>query len=164
MKRILVPTDFSDNAYDALYYATRLFKNESCQFYILNTSHDEEMHVLASMIDTSDADVQIRKEANERLIETLHSIVRDTEDFKHTFETILSSKKLLETIEDTVKEKSIDLIVMGTKGATGAKGFFVGSNTSNIIEKIKCCPVLAVPDEFNFEDTEKATFSDQNLI
>ena len=37
MRHILVPTDFSKNAYDALFYTTRLFKKEECTFYILNT-------------------------------------------------------------------------------------------------------------------------------
>ncbi len=163
MKQILVPTDFSDNAYNALYYATRLFKNEACRFYILNTC-DIETPVLTSIVDTSYADQQLSKESNEKLTETFHSIVRDTEDFDHSFEIISSTKKLLETIEDTVKDKGIDLIIMGTKGATGAKGFFIGSNTSNIIQRIKCCPVLAVPEEFNFEETVNATFSNQNSM
>ncbi|MBQ0734780.1 universal stress protein [Aquimarina celericrescens] len=161
MKRILVPTDFSDNAYNALYYATRLFKNESCLFYILHTS-EVEAPILTSIIDNSYSDQQISREPHEKLMETFHSIVRDTEDFDHTFETISGTNKLLETIEETVKDKGVDLIVMGTKGATGAKGFFIGSNTSNIIQRIKCCPVLAVPDEFNFEDCAAVSFSDQN--
>ncbi|GAA4272854.1 universal stress protein [Aquimarina gracilis] len=163
MKRILVPTDFSNNAYNALYYATRLFKNEPCKFYILNTC-DINRSAISGNKDSEDLDQEVSKRANEKLTETLHSIVRDTEDFDHTFGTILSAKKLLETIEETVKSEGIDLIVMGTKGATGAKGFFIGSNTSNIIEKTKCCPVLAVPDEFNFEDTREIAFSGQKLV
>ncbi len=161
MKRILVPTDFSNNAYNALYYATRLFKNDACQFYILNTC-DVEIPVLTSIIDTTHGDEQLRKESKEKLTETFHSIVRDTEDFNHFFETISTTKKLPEVIEETVMNKGIDLIVMGTKGATGAKGFFMGSNTSNIIQKIKCCPVLAVPDEFNFEKSSENTLAGHN--
>ncbi len=146
MKNILIPTDFSENAYSALYYATRLFKNEPCRFYILNTLDSE-----ASVI-TGKTDPQLINESKEKLTEIRHTIVRDTEDYDHSFESILTTEKLLETIEKTVKEKGIDIIVMGTKGATGAKGFFVGSTTSNVIQKIKCCPVLVVPEEFNFEE------------
>ncbi|TPN87470.1 universal stress protein [Aquimarina algicola] len=158
MKKILVPTDFSNNAYNALYYATRLFKNEKCQFYILNT-YDVEVAVLAGIIEMKQGDQELRKESEEKLEETYHTIIRDTEDFEHRFECISSSERLIDTIEQTVKEKKIELIVMGTKGATGAKGFLMGSNTSNIIQKIKCCPVLAVPDEFYFEDPEDVPYS-----
>ena len=37
MKNILVPTDFSDNAWDALTYAIRMYDDIPCCFYILNT-------------------------------------------------------------------------------------------------------------------------------
>lgn len=96
MKRILVPTDFSVNAYNALYYATRLFKNEACKFYIMHT-FDPGSHILTDRIeDHKDSDEyrNLYTESNEKLTETLHSIVRDTEDFEHTFETIATSKEL----------------------------------------------------------------------
>ena len=37
MKKILLPTDFSDNAWNAIEYALKLFKDEVCTFYLLNT-------------------------------------------------------------------------------------------------------------------------------
>ncbi|HAT67935.1 MAG TPA: universal stress protein, partial [Flavobacteriaceae bacterium] len=36
MRKVLIPTDFSRNAWDAIAYAVDLFKNEPCEFYILN--------------------------------------------------------------------------------------------------------------------------------
>ncbi|MBQ4820947.1 universal stress protein [Aquimarina sp. MMG016] len=166
MKRILVPTDFSINAYNALYYATRLFKNEPCKFYILNT-FDAETHILTSRIDNHKDSSEYQKSLDnckEKLTEVMHSIVRDTEDFDHSFETISSSKELLESLKETIKNKDINIIVMGTKGATGAKGFFIGSNTANVIQKIKKCPVLAVPDGFDVENSFESTFSEKEHL
>ena len=37
MKRILLPTDFSENAFNAIVYAVQLFKDEKCTFFLLNT-------------------------------------------------------------------------------------------------------------------------------
>ena len=37
MKHILLPTDFSDNSWNAITYAIQLFKDEACVFFILNT-------------------------------------------------------------------------------------------------------------------------------
>ena len=37
MKTILLPTDYSENAWNAIAYALNLFKNETCTFYLLNT-------------------------------------------------------------------------------------------------------------------------------
>ncbi len=161
MKQILVPTDFSNNAYSALFYATRLFQNEPCKFYILNT-FDVNTPVLTSRIDTSKGDLlyqQLSNESKDRLTETLHSIVRDTEDFDHTFETVSVSKDLPDTINKTIKNNHIDLVVMGTKGASGIKEIFMGSNTVKVIQKIQNCPVLSVPDEFDFERPVEIAFA-----
>ena len=161
MKNILIPTDFSNNAYNALYYATRLFKNEPCKFYILNT-FDAEPHIITSRIESdkeSSTYKDLKNQSQERLTETFHSIVRDTEDFDHTFETISVSKKLAETINKTIKKKNIDLVVMGTKGVSGVKEIFMGSNTVKVIQKIKDCPILAVPDHFDFEPPKEIAFA-----
>jgi hypothetical protein len=37
MKRILLPTYFSENAYNAIFYAVQLNKDIKCKFYILHT-------------------------------------------------------------------------------------------------------------------------------
>ena len=76
----------------------------------------------------------------------------------HEFEIILSDKDLQHTIESAIDKYNIDLIVMGTKGATGAKEFFFGSNTVLIIKKIKQCAVLIVPDEFDFVKPRQIAF------
>lgn len=161
MKRILIPTDFSNNAYCALFYATRLFQNEACQFFILNT-FEVDTPVLTSRLDTNKGKLmyeELSTQSKEKLTETLHTITRDTEDLTHTFETISVSKNLSETINKTIKNKRIDLVVMGTKGATGMKEVFMGSNTVKVITRIKGCPVLAVPDEYDFKKPLEIAFA-----
>jgi len=64
----------------------------------------------------------------------------------HSFEIILSKEYLHDAIEFAVKQHEIDLVVMGTKGVTGAKEIFFGSNTVDIIKKMKLCPILVIPD------------------
>ncbi|WP_370003018.1 universal stress protein, partial [Winogradskyella sp.] len=39
MANILIPTDFSDNAWNAIEYAVEFFKNSSCNFYLLHVCH-----------------------------------------------------------------------------------------------------------------------------
>lgn len=160
MKRILVPTDFSNNAYSALFYATRFFKKQACKFYILNT-FEVRTPVLTSRINTEKGDVLYQKLSNkseEKLMETFHRIVRDTEDLNHTFETISVSKNLSETINKAIKKYDIDLVVMGTKGCSGAKEIFIGSNTVHVINSIKKCPVLTIPDEYDFKPLKEIAF------
>ncbi len=160
MQNILVTTDFSNNAYSALLYATRLFQDQACQFYLLHT-FNVNTPVLTSRINTDKGDLlyqRLHSESKEKLTEMRHKIVRDTEDLQHTFEMISVSKGLSETINKTITNKNIDLVVMGTKGATGAKEVFIGSNTVKVIQKIKSCPVLVIPDQFDFSKPLEIVF------
>ena len=54
--------------------------------------------------------------------------------------------------------QSIDFVIIGTKGATGAKEFFFGSNTVSIIKRMKICPVLVIPDEYDFVIPKQVAF------
>ena len=160
MTRILVPTDFSENAYGALLYATRLFKNQKCQFYILNT-FEVKTPVLTGRMDTSKGETLYKKlsaKSKEGLAETCHSITRDTEDFNHSFEGLSVSKDLTETMKKTIINKNIDLVVMGTKGASGLASVFMGSNTVKTIQRIHDCPVLVIPDNYVYEKPEQIAF------
>lgn len=161
MKRILVPTDFSTNAYCALFYATRLFQNQPCQFYILNT-FNVETPVLTSRINTSKGDKlyqELSASSQDGLTKTMHSIILDSKGLQHSFETISVSKKLVETIQKTIKNLEIDLVVMGTKGASGVKEIIMGSNTVKVIQKIKNCAILAVPDQLDFKTPKNIAFA-----
>ena len=64
---------------------------------------------------------------------------------KHEFKSLALYGFLTDHIKSQVKEKKIDLIIMGTKGSTGLKSVSIGSNTGDIITKVPCT-VLAVPE------------------
>ena len=76
----------------------------------------------------------------------------------HSFEIILSTADLTTAIRKTVNELEIELVVMGTKGATGAKEFFFGSNTVNVIKGKMACPVLMIPEEYDFIELKQIAF------
>ncbi|HBY66519.1 MAG TPA: universal stress protein, partial [Flavobacteriaceae bacterium] len=61
-------------------------------------------------------------------------------------------------IKQAVSLYKIDLIIMGTNGATGAKEVLFGSNTLNVIRNVDC-PVLAIPENFSFEKMKYSLFS-----
>ena len=147
MKNILIPTDFSKNAYHAVVYATQLYEGLPCTFHLLNT-FEVNTPMLTGRIDTSKGK-KLYEDLKEDPVESLaHLKTKITEahgDRKHLFKTVSISKPLLPTIAKTITAENIDLVVMGTKGATGAKRFFMGSNTVKVIKGVRACPVLAVP-------------------
>lgn len=151
-KRILVPTDFSKNALNAIHYILELYKKQTCEFYFLNVFHPESYTTRILLIpEPGSSQYEAAKSASEvkfaQLIDLLQSRHQNP---KHTYHTISSNNFLAEAIEQTIAKQKINLVVMGTQGATGAKGIIFGSHTVNAMEKIRACPVLAVPDNVRF--------------
>jgi nucleotide-binding universal stress UspA family protein len=100
------------------------------------------------------------KTTSERgLKELLHRVQKEYKNPKHYFETLSSFCLLTDEIKTVVEEESIDLIVTGTKGISGMEEVFMGSNTVRIIKSIKNCPVLAVPQHFEFITPSEIAFA-----
>lgn len=154
-RKILLPTDFSDNAWNAAVYALKLYKHESCTFYFLNST----IIKVSTLSNLSNKLLEVMKEEANRELLALKKLAESSNDnASHDFETILSTEDLTTAIKKVVNHKDIELIVMGTKGATGAKEFFFGSNTVHVIKNIKLCPLLMIPEAFDFVDLKQIAF------
>ncbi|WP_158976629.1 universal stress protein [Cellulophaga sp. L1A9] len=160
MKSILVATDFSNDAYCALFYCAKLLKEEPCTFYILNVY--DEMTPLenkrAPFLSNKNELKEIEDQSIERLEKFIHKITLDTENTKHTYIALSKEGNLTKNIENTSKEYDIDLVVMGSRGETGAKELFFGSNTVQIINAIKTCPVLVIPKQIDYKAPKEIAF------
>ncbi|HAI38593.1 MAG TPA: universal stress protein, partial [Maribacter sp.] len=75
----------------------------------------------------------------------------------HTFITHSALNVLSSEITRTVEAEKIDIIVMGTQGASGAKEILLGTNTVHVIKNAKC-PVLVIPSSFEYEAPEQILF------
>ncbi|TAI49751.1 universal stress protein [Flagellimonas allohymeniacidonis] len=161
MKNILFPTDFSNDAYNALHYATLLFASEKCTFYILNI-YNENVALRSQRFLKEGGKVLIRQlaeESQEDLLKTVHRINRDTDNAKHIFKTVSKKGEMLEGILSSIHTLDIDLVAMGNKGKMGTKEMFLGGNTVRAIKKIEKCPVLMVPRETEFVPPKKIAFA-----
>ena len=56
----------------------------------------------------------------------------------------------IEAILNAAREMQMDLIIMGTEGASGLREIFIGSNAGEVLEKAHC-PVLSVPEKATFD-------------
>lgn len=149
-KRIILPTDFSKNAWNAIDYALTLFNGTPCDFFVLHS-----YQVGASGLSTKMAGANgtrlynLMKEQSERNLQReLERIKSFDKNPEHTFTTKSIMDTLVNAIGKTVYQEEIDYIIMGTKGASGLKEVFMGSNTYNIIKEMDFCPVIAVPEDY----------------
>lgn len=149
---ILLPTDFSDNAWSAVVYSLKLYVDKECTFYFLHTTS-----IIASKISKKYAK-DIKENALKELLELKEMAEASSSNANHTFEIVLSGDNLYNAIENEILKHKIDLVIMGTKGATAAKELFFGSNTVNIVKKMRLCPVLIVPFEYDFVEPKQIAF------
>lgn len=160
MKNILLPTDFSDNSWNAINYALQLYKDEACTFYLLNVYQPiffNMEYVLTNPAQFGLGDVMryASQEGLERLrTRILHEF---QENSNHKFETVARFDTLIYSIRELIDEHLIDIIIMGTKGATGAKEILFGSNTVHVFKDIKC-PILAIPSNYEYEAPHEILF------
>jgi len=160
MRKILLPTDFSNNAWNALFTAIKLYEDVPCHFYLMNTYKPDTRNLLGNQgkIRLGVIYDSLEKQSTGGLQEILDYLTKNHKNEGHTFEKISKSNDLEPAIKEILLEKDIDGIVMGTKGATGAKEIFLGSNTVKVIKAIRNRPIIAVPEEHNFQKLEKVVF------
>jgi len=141
MKRILVPIDFSEQAKCAVKAAGQIARKVGAEVYLLHMidlpsgESDLEAHSDASspakMLYLQKTHEKFREFLRSKLLEDVvgHEEVR----FHKTFSGIIEYSK----------ELDIDLIIMGSQGATGFKEMFIGSNTEKVVRRSDI-PVLVV--------------------
>lgn len=160
-KRILLPTDFSNNAWQAMLYAIELYKEDSCDFFILNvfTATSNIIDSLINMEPGSELYELAQEKSETGLAQVLDKIaLREFNNPKHHFTTISVFNNPLEAIKNTVEDKDIELIVMGSKGVTNSKKSAFGSVSLYVMEKVRNCPVIVVPERATYRLPKEIVF------
>ncbi|OIQ18734.1 universal stress protein [Lacinutrix sp. MedPE-SW] len=161
MKNILLPTDFSENSKNAIDYALALYKNESCNFYVLNVQKQSDFLLDDLMASTANSTLHndIIEDNKSELYTFIDRLKMENDSLN--FYPLFDFDSLTNAINQTVVANGIDLIVMGTNGATSAKEVIFGSNTLNTIRKVNC-PIIIVPEDFKFNGLNSILFSTED--
>ncbi len=147
MKRILVPTDFSEQAENAMKVAVQLAERHNAEIFAL---HSIEMPVhLATNSNAGSLPEPIffMKLAEKRFAEFAEKPFLQG----ITIHEAIGRDEIYEDVEKTCARNNIDLVVMGSRGASGFKEMFVGSNTEKVVRTSQV-PVLVIKNDHpNFE-------------
>ncbi|MEQ8907753.1 MAG: universal stress protein [Vicingaceae bacterium] len=152
MKHILYPTDFSENSEHALPYAmelARLFQAEVTLFNSYKLPYSKS-NLLVSMTD------RMKKDSADGLKKLKEKVLSDPAYKNLNISVESRSGGFVSLIPNVAEDFNSDLIVMGTKGASGLKEMFIGSNTLEVIQTTHC-PVLAIPE--NAKDAQRRKFN-----
>lgn len=160
MRKILLPTDFSENALNAITYAVQLFRKDRCVFYLFNCYNPHfynsqyTIYKPTSSLGMADVNKKHSKNELEKVIEFLKI---NFPNKLHSFKLISSHNSLKEEIHRQILKKKIELIIMGTQGATSASKIIFGTNTVQAIQNTRC-PLLAIPSGYKFKTPHKICF------
>lgn len=156
IRSILVPTDFSPNAMKAAQYAAEIAKRSGAMVYLL--------HVIEPVTDS----IRQPYPLHDRLLEEIaNNRIKEMKTFQNDMtaacpgiktETEIAKGTITTAVLDFAEGQQIDLIVMGTKGATGLKEVFMGTVAAGTIGRTKI-PVLAVPDDYHAEVPDGILFA-----
>jgi nucleotide-binding universal stress UspA family protein len=138
-----------------------MFWDQECTFYLLNTytpvmagSRFMAASFAESMLTNSAA-----KYSQKGLEDLMARVQKDFNNDRHHFETISSFSLLVDEVIESITAYDIELVIMGTTGATGMEEVFMGSNAVRVIKSVKDCPVLAIPQKFEFEKPTEIAFA-----
>lgn len=164
MKSILLPTDFSKNSLNAIHFAMRFFKDQACDFYFMNVQKassfiSDDMMVVASSATIYNTIVGAAKKSISNII---LDVKKTYANDKHKFHSIVDYDNFTDAINQVSVNRNIDLVLMGTKGASGLEKVIFGSNTIHVIQRC-LAPVLVIPDGYRFSGLSKIVFATTNL-
>ncbi|GMQ23667.1 hypothetical protein Aoki45_03490 [Algoriphagus sp. oki45] len=134
LEKIIVPVDFSPEAENALWFAAEIAKRSLAHVTLLHAGSQAE-----------------NKAQEEEKLNKLRQKLKQHSGEELSCSVELSPVDLLEAIKTRINSGKADLIVMGTKGASGLKRILIGSNTVRVISEIKV-PVLVIPGIARFTD------------
>lgn len=165
MRKIVVPTDFSENAYNALRYACQIFKYEKSIIFIVHAYADEVYKINAdgqrSAMDEQKEKVLINSE--QKLEKLFKDISQYAPNPQHTYKTLAAFGNLTDGINDLVNRENVDIVVMGTRGETNDRSITFGSNTLEVLKYVHC-PVLGIPESYSYHAPRKLLFPTNYLV
>ena len=160
MKKILIPTDLSPNAGNAIRYTLNFCKNFPAELIFLHATHP--------MLDLPDTSLEfydpiVFQDEKEQLNFVRANLNKIFEEEKIDQEKLNFSIELrigfaADEIVRVAEELNCDLVIMGTQGATGLGKLFLGSITYSVIKKTEI-PVLAIPSNYSYKAIDKIVFA-----
>lgn len=161
MKKILVPTDFSEQAVNALDFAAQIAKKHNSEVHVLHILELPDGHDIHITGEASGSDPMTGVFVNlliKKARKSLATIAASKRFEGIKIKTHLTSGNAYKSIIKTITDTKSDLIVMGTKGASGIDELMVGSNAEKIVRNAPC-PVITMKAKANGEKIKNIVFA-----
>lgn len=155
MKTILVPTDFSDNATNALQFAIDFAERKDAQILIVHAYQLIYNEVYLPFPSITGADFKEKEEAERQMDETKKMLKKSG---FNRYSCVILEGIPFEVISTLVQEQSISTVIMGTKGHQGLSSALFGTNAVKVIERVNCA-VIIVPSKAKVKQIKTITYA-----
>ena len=152
MKKIRVPTDFSDHANNAVRYAINIGNYFEAEIELIH------VYEMKTIIGSTSLVKEYLKENSER------DLADNIRSFKELIfgNTILNSRAIngnpIDVICSIANNEEFDIIVMASQGVSGLREIFLGSKTSGVMKRTHI-PILVIPNRFTYRPIKNIIFA-----
>ncbi|NER16832.1 universal stress protein [Spongiivirga citrea] len=150
MKKVLVPTDFSENAWNAISYAMAFYKNIPVTYILCHIMIPDGLPPVVETLTSYVTGEAVKADEVIKELDAVKKKMRAHSDLKeHQITVTYLESSFVSGIKKIAKQYDIDFIVMGNKGQSNVKDKVIGGHTSTVITKIKY-PVMIIPEAAKF--------------
>ena len=154
MKRILVPTDFSPQAENALKVAAQIARKNGAAIYLEHSLDMPSHFALSGNKSAKPESIYFIRLAEQNFEELLKKEYL----FDLEVHEAIGHGEIYDDVQLAVKDKNIDLIVMGSHGTSGFKELFIGSNAEKVV-RTSSIPVLVIKNSHDVFDVKDFVFA-----
>lgn len=147
MQHILVLTDFSPTSEKAFIFATALARRSGGSLTLYHGYKTIESNFVASEKERDAYNKQTAEDVEKKLQRLGKKIIGDDAGLRVSY--VAGESPLIENVMDYIQLNNIDLIVMGTQGASGIKKALIGSIASRVIDKTNI-PLMLIPEKYEW--------------
>lgn len=162
--KILLPTDFSKLSKVAIHYAAKMALKLNAEIVLFHAVFIDAPPKAQTALKAQQILDAMAKNAKEDFVYIENEIKKECGGKVKISSHIIKGYPVEDVIETFAEHNNIDLIIMGTKGASGLKKVLMGSNTSAVISNSNI-PVIAIPEHARFRSIKHIVYaSDMQMV
>ena len=150
-----MPLDFSETSLNALETAIAIAKQQNARITLLNVVDSSFMFGFKGVYYISEKTINSMVDVSTRMLNPLLKKLK--EEHKLNCASVIKVGLVPQSIIRTASDNDVDMIIMGSHGASGIREFFIGSTAQKVI-KISSCPVLTIPSSQKWSNFKKVLF------
>lgn len=157
MKTIILPTDFSEIAAQALRYAAAFAAHTNSKLVLVHAIPVETLTSLEGSEVALPSDPRLEAHYLNKL-EAFAKQLRQDNGYACPMEAVCVHGSLPDTLNKVVRHKQADLVIMGTKGARKLTDTWLGTHAFNFLRQAEC-PVLVIPQQAAFQGIKRLAYA-----